>query len=311
MSKPHKIALLGSNSELLAKIADVLSARYSVVRIVSEFQDSQTALETGQADTLIFDANEPKSLICALNGVDVIILTSLWKVDSLDVIADLKVACTSLIDATRKIDKVKIINISSVGAHLEREAGLLECFRLQELSLNRLDNAEIYHLRTGYLLDNFFESIARFAGSNILYGFLEEEIPFFFSTHKDVALLCLQILERDVEVGHIHIWNVRHENLISPRQITDLLATDLCLSSVKYEKFGVEDAIIFLLDKGLVDLTAKKELEMYKAFYTATCVLEVLRGETKTSKLQFSDFAFEFAKRLSEYNRRHTLIHFG
>lgn len=311
MLKQKKIILIGSNSNLLCVVAEKLAKKNFTVEIVSEFEYPNTALKTAAVKVFHCDLDDAAILYEAVKEADTIIITPFLRIKRPDAISDSKSSALTLVEVLGKLPKARIINLSSLGSHLERDAGLLECFRYQERVLNGLANAEVYHLRAGYYLNNFIELLPTLNGGNVLRGFLPEDIPFFSSTYDDVAFACVDLVQREVNQGSISVLDIRHDQLLSPRKIARYLAIEIGEDSFSYSRFSNVDALNFLQKKGYSISSAKKELQMYDAFYTASCVIEVLRGNARLTPIPIQTLSSEFFESYKKYKSYASFLSLG
>ena len=93
----------------------------------------------------------------------------------------------AIAEAIEEANIKKVVNLSYLGADLDKGTGLLLGYHDQEERLNKITQADIIHLRPSYFMENLLKEIPDIIASNQIFGSLAAEVPVSMIATQDIA----------------------------------------------------------------------------------------------------------------------------
>jgi uncharacterized protein YbjT (DUF2867 family) len=120
-----------------------------------------------------------------------------------DLPADQKSMVDAIVEALDRAAVPRVVALSSLGAHLEREGGVMPGLNYFETRLRGLRGAATVALRAGFFFQNFLGMAGLAKGKGILGGFpIEPDVSIPMVHTGDVGRVAAQWLTRNALAGH-------------------------------------------------------------------------------------------------------------
>lgn len=197
--------------------------------------------------------------------------------------------------AALKASPVKyVVNLSSIGAHLEDGTGPITSLHRTEAALNTLTDTHILHLRPALFYYNLFSNIglikqAGIMGSN--YSVADRKFPVVDTS--DIAAVAAEELLKLNFKGH----GVRY--IVSDEVGTDAIAAAIGKAIGKpdlaWVKFPGEQAKAGMMQAGFGESVAGNLVEMGNAIDSGVLFTEYWKHRPGLEKVKLDDFAKTFA----------------
>lgn len=188
-----------------------------------------------------------------------------------------------------------VVNLSSMGAHMEEGAGPVSGLYKVEQHLNGLKNVNVKHIRPGYFFYNFYGNIGMIKGMNLFGGNAASPTDKMVLSHTgDIAKVIAEELLNLEFTGHSVRYIASDER--TGADVAKTLGMAINKPELAYVEFSDEDTLIGLKSAGLPEEIAKNYTELGHAMRTG----QLMEDYSKNRPQQFGntkleDFAKEFA----------------
>ena len=288
-----KYTLLGSLGNITKPLAEKLIANGHDLTIISNSKDRQLAITALGAKAAIGSVEDIAFLTQAFTGADAIytMVPPTW--DAKDWKGYIHGIGRNFAAAIRSSGVKKVVNLSSVGAHMPEGCGPVSGLHWVEQELNALSGVDIKHLRPAYFYPNFFSTIgmikhAGFFGNN--YG---GDTPLPLTHPNDIAAVAAEELLRLSFTGNSIRYIASDER--TSKQIAAVLGTAIGKPDLPYVEFKDEDFEKGAVQAGLTEEVARNYTEMGAAVRTGTMTADYRLHPVKLGPTKLEDFAKEFA----------------
>jgi len=196
--------------------------------------------------------------------------------------------------ALRAAGVKNVVNLSSIGAHLEDGAGPVSGLYRAEAALNKLEGVNVLHLRPGFFYYNFLANIPLVKSAGIIGGNYGDASARMVMSHtSDIATAAAEALLALDFKGH----TVRY--LVSDDRTTGEVAIALgnAIGKAELPWVGFEDdaTLEALKSAGLTEEVARNYTEMGASIRSGKFYEDLDRNEQRKGKQKLEDFATEFA----------------
>jgi uncharacterized protein YbjT (DUF2867 family) len=290
-----KYTLIGSLGNITKPLAEKLIASGHDVTIVSQSKDRQPAITTLGARAAIGSVEDIAFLTQAFTGADAIYTMVPPRWDAKDWKGYVHGIGRNFAAAIRSAGVKKVVNLSSVGAHMPEGCGPVSGLHWVEQELDALSNVDIKHLRPAYFYPNLFSTInmikhAGFFGNN--YG---SDTPLPLTHPKDIAAVAAEELLHLSFTGKSIRYIVSDER--TSKQIAAVLGTAIGKPDLPYVEFKDEDFFKGAVQAGLTEEVARNYAEMGAAIRTGNMAADYRLHPVRLGSTKLEDFAKEFAAR--------------
>ena len=196
--------------------------------------------------------------------------------------------------AIRAAGVKKVVNLSSIGAHMPEHCGPVSGLHYVETALNGLSETDVVPLRPGFFYLNLLGNINMIKHMNIIganYG-LERKI--FLVHPEDIANAAVDALLDLTFTGKTIRYVVSDER--TPADIAAVLGTAIGKPALPWVDFTDEQLIGGMTEAGLPEEVAKNYTEMGAAMRTGEMGSEYEKHKpSATGIIKLEDFAKDFA----------------
>lgn len=287
-----KVIITGSTGNISKPLTSMLvEAGYNVGVITSSKEKTQE-IETLDAKPLVGSVLDSGFLQGAFQGADVIYTMIPPNMAA----EDWKTFIYGVGDAYKQAIKAagvkKVVNLSSIGAHLPTGGGLSSLYFYVEQELNKLEDVAVMHLRPGSFYFNFFGNIQMIKhmgviGNNYTAGLLPLTHPL------DISKAAFE------EITALNFNGKRVRYVVSDELSTNAIAKELGEAigkpDLQWVKFRDEDALNGMIQAGLTKDVAGKLVEMGQAVESGIAYSDYNEHKPVLSSHKFKEFAKEFA----------------
>lgn len=187
----------------------------------------------------------------------------------------------------------KVVNLSSIGAHMPEGCGPVSGLYYGEKALNDLQGVDVVHLRAGFFFSNFYGNIGMIRHMGIIGGNYGEGTKMILAHTNDIAAVAAEHLLNPSFSGKRYIYVVSDE--VPTDQVALELGAAIGKNDLKWVNFTDEQTKGALLQAGLPEDVAANYAEMGKAIRTGTMAEDYNKTKHDLQKTRISDFAQEFA----------------
>ena len=187
----------------------------------------------------------------------------------------------------------KVVNLSSIGAHLNEGTGSIAGLYDVEGLLNTLDGVAIKHLRPGLFLTNFFFDIGTIRTMGIIGNNYGKETKLVMAHPRDIAAVASKELEGSF-TGKSHLYVAIEEGKVG--DFAKVLGAALGKPELPWVQFSDEEMLEGMIAAGMSKAIAAMYVEMGRTIGSGELFKDFQNhrpdfwGPTK-----LSDFTPEFA----------------
>ena len=217
----------------------------------------------------------------------------------LDLLGYFKELGHSFAEAVRQSGVKRVVNLSSIGAHLYKGNGILKGTFYVENSLNNLpDDVAVTHVRPTEIYYNLFQFIPLIKEHGIIGSNLAEDDRNAWVSPLDIAAAVAEEINTPA-IGR-NIRYVTSEEL-TYKEVASILGAAIRKPDLQWVMITDDQLQQSLVDAGMQPAIAEGMVEMYAAIRTGVLYEDYNMHPPKTfGRVKMKDFAKEFA---SVYNQ--------
>jgi uncharacterized protein YbjT (DUF2867 family) len=184
----------------------------------------------------------------------------------------------------------RIVNLSSIGAHLAARNGPIAGLHRQEQRLNALGGLEVLHLRPGYFYENHFAAIEMIRTMGLHADMTAPDVPLPMVATADIAHVVARELRSHSGKGK-RVLHLRAPHLYTMREATALLGAAVDKPRLAYVQADPQQGKATLMRLGFSASAASLLEEMSAAFSSGILNGEHEKGPTETTRTTLEKFA--------------------
>lgn len=291
-----KYVITGSTGNISKPLAQQLAAAGHNVTIITTNENKRAEIEGIGATAAIGTILDPQFLANTFNGADAVYLMIPPNFAVTDWPAFQKEAADSYITALKNSNVKNIVQLSSIGAHLRKDAGPIDALGYLEERLKELKEVNIKILRPAYFYTNLhmmggLVKQAGIMGAN--FGGKGEEKLLLVHPADIAAAAAKHLLSPDF-TGYSTEYVVSDERYAA--DIAVVLGKAIGRDELPWVLFSDEDNRNGLLQAGLAPTFADGYTQMGKSFREGIIQADYFQQHRKPAgKVKLEDFAKEFA----------------
>jgi len=289
-----KIVVTGSLGHISRPLVEKLTAAKHDVTVISSNAGRKKEIEALGAKAAIGSVSDLAFVTDTFKGADAVYTmvpptfsASNWK----EHIAGIgKIYARAIADAGVK----KVVNLSSIGAHMPDGCGPVSGLYQVEQALNALEGVHVKHLRPGFFFYNFFANIGMIKHMGIIGGNYGEGTRLIVADTSDIADVAAE------ELLHLSFEGKSVKYIISDEKTTDEVAAILGKAigkpDLKWVNFTDADTLGGMLQNGVPEDVAKNYAEMGAAMRSGEMAADYNKSRAATfGKRNLETFAPVFA----------------
>jgi uncharacterized protein YbjT (DUF2867 family) len=288
-----KITLTGSLGNISKPLAEILIKNGHEVTIISSDSKKVGDIEALGAKAAIGSVSDARFLTDAFKGADAIytMVPPNWGVSNYrQYIAE---TGKNYLEAIKASGVKRVVNLSSIGAHLSGGTGPIAGHYDVEHTLNTLDGIAIKHLRAGIFYINFFFDMGIIRNMGIMGNNYGEKTKLIMVHPGDIAAVAAQELQGTFE-GKSHRYVASDEREIS--EIVKILGTAIDKPELPWVQFSDEETFAGMTAAGMSEAIAGTYVEMGNAINSGILFEDFNRHKPDVwGSTKLVDFVKEFA----------------
>lgn len=191
-------------------------------------------------------------------------------------------------DAIKLAGVQKVVNLSSIGAHLAEGCGPVSGLYRVEQELNQLVNVDIVHLRPAFFYYNHLSNIPMIKSAGITGGNYGKGTNLPMVAPVDIAQIAAGYLNDLTFTGKTEAYIV--SDIKTTDEIAQILGNAIGIPELPWIDFSDEQLLSGLVGAGLPEEVAKNYVEMGAAIRTGKMVADFLQ---KTAQIYKGTIGFE------------------
>lgn len=285
--------ILGSLGNVSKPLAEILISKGHRVTIVSSNQQKRNEIESLGAKVAIGSVTDVDFLNAAFKDADAVytMVPPNWEVtDYRGYIAKTGEVYRA---AIQKSGIKRVVNLSSVGAHLSQGTGPIAGLYDVEHAFKNLDGVSVKHLRARIFYINYFFDIGTIRNMGLMGNNYGSHTPLLLVHPRDIAMAAVQELEEIFE-GKSSRYVVSERITVS--EAVKILGSSIGMPQLPWVQFRDEEAYVGMTASGMSPAIAKVYVEMGNAIQSGILFEDFQANNPPFwGKTTLIDFATEFA----------------
>jgi len=288
-----KITVTGSLGNISKPLAETLIAAGHQLTIISSNADKTQAIEALGATAAIGSVEDEAFLITAFSDADAVYTMVPPNYGATDVRGFIAGVGKKYAAAIKASGVKRVVNLSSIGAHLDGGTGPITGLHDIEETYKELEGVAITHLRPAYFYVNLLANIDMIKHAGILGSNYSAETPMVLVHPRDIAAVAAEELQNpttETKVRYIA------SDETTAGELTKALGTSIGKPELPWIEFTDEQALEGMVQAGLPEPMAKSYVEMGDSIRTQKIFEHYFTNKPATfGKVKVADFAKEFA----------------
>jgi uncharacterized protein YbjT (DUF2867 family) len=290
-----KYALTGAAGKVTKPLARQLLAAGHSVTVVGRHEKNLESLVLAGAKAAIGSVEDVTFLKNAFAGADAVFTLVPTHIFVDDLKAQHERIGKNYVEAIKANDIRHVVNLSSIGAHLEQGAGPLSSLYYTERTLHSLKHVHVRTLRSVYFFQNLLTLMEMVRHMNIIgsnFSFTPGRFPV---THTDdvAAAAAEELLNLDF-AGHRIQYVASDET--GTDEIAAILGNEIGKPDLRWLRFSPDQVLQNLQQAGFPANTAQEYVNMFTAMDNGLVTEDYWKNRPeKFGKTKLEDFAKQFA----------------
>jgi uncharacterized protein YbjT (DUF2867 family) len=288
------IAVMGATGNTGRKITETLLKAGQKVRALGRSEEKLAELNKAGAEVLAGDTNDPAFLAKAFHGSGAVYTLLPTDQRGPDFRAEQDRQGEAIVKAIRESGVRYVVALSSVGAHLSEETGVIAGLHAQEERLKKIAGINLLLLRPVSFFENFYTSLAMIKQEGINGDSVAADLAIPMVATRDIAEAAAEALKARDWKGVV-VRDLLGLRDLSYSEATRILGERIGKPDLEYVQLSYADEANALVQAGFSESFANLYVEMTRGFNEGTVKP---RGRTaeNTTPTRFEDFANELAR---------------
>jgi uncharacterized protein YbjT (DUF2867 family) len=291
--------LLGANGNVTSKVATLLLAQRTAIRVVGRNARSLAAVKGAGADIAVGDIGDAGFLAHAFAGATAAYTMIPTDYAAHDMAAEQDRLGNAITRAIAVAGVKRVVNLSSVGAHLRSGTGPIAGLHRQERRLDELAGVDVLHVRPGYFFENHLIAIEMIRTIGAYADMTAPDSPLPMVATADVAHVVARELCTPSGNGK-RVLHLRAPSLYTMRAATAVLGASIDKPDLAYVQTDPQEGKTALMQQGFSASAAAQFAEMSEAFSTGRLDGEYDKGPTEVTPTTLEHFAATVFRPASE-----------
>ena len=287
-----KVTITGSLGNISKPLAKRLVSAGHEVTIISSSTNKQADIEALGATAAIGSVGDTAFLTGAFTGADAVYTMIPPNVVAPDFRAYARATGQNYAAAIQAAGVKRVVNLSSIGAHLAQGTGPIKGLHDVEHILDALDGISLTHLRAGFFYLNLLGNIDMVKHAGIIGSNYNGDTVLRMVHPGDIAAVAAEELQATGAGSHIR-YVVSDERTAA--DVAGVLGKAIGKSELPWVAFTDEQALDGMLGAGLPQEMSSLYVEMGQAAGNGKLWEDYILQQRILSPTKLEDFAVEFA----------------
>jgi uncharacterized protein YbjT (DUF2867 family) len=285
--------VLGATGHTGKPIAEGLLEKKHTVRIVSRHSDKAADLIQKGAQHYVGDSTDASFLFRVFAGADALYALIPFDASAPDY-TKMQLQHVNAIAKALKGSTIKnVVTLSSVGAHLQSEGGVVQGLHTMEEIFNTIPNINILHLRASYFLENGLSMAGMVKQMGIMGSSVRADLKVPMVATKDIAATALKHLLALDFSGKIHQYVLGNREY-TYADLAAIYGRAIGKPDLKYVQFPYADAKKAMMQMGMGESVVDKLNEFVKSMNEGKILAHARRTPSNTTPTTAEEFAQVF-----------------
>jgi uncharacterized protein YbjT (DUF2867 family) len=292
--KIMNFTITGSLGNISKPLAEILIAAGHQVTIISSNEAKKKAIEELGATAAIGSVEDVAFLTKAFSGKDAIYTMVPPNFGASDIRGFISSTGKKYAEAIEAAGVKHVVNLSSIGAHLDGGTGPIAGLHDVEQTYSKLEGVAVKNLRPAYFYINFLGNVDMVKHAGILGSNYGADTPLVLVHPNDIAAVAAEELQQAFTGKSIR-YIASDES--TGRNVASVLGAAIDKPELPWVEFSDEDALQGMMQAGLPEPMAKSYVEMGDAMRSRKLYEHYFNNKPSSlGKTKLEDFAKEFAQ---------------
>lgn len=287
-------AITGATGHIGHRITELLLEHGEQVRVIGRTAETLQPWVKQGAKAFTGTLEDVSFLARAFQGADGVFAMIPPNMQTPDFRAYQNRVGTAIAEALKAARVKYVVNLSSVGAHLDRGNGPVAGLYDQEQRLNKMPTVSVVHLRPAFFMENLMMNIGLIRDKGINGTPLRADLKFPMIATRDIARAAANYLMAGRVSGKV-VQELFGQRDLSMQEATAILGRAIGKPGLAYVQFPYDEAGKAMIGMGLSPDLVRLFIEMYRGFNEGTILRGMARTPQNTTETSFEAFAAEFA----------------
>ncbi len=287
-----KYVVLGSLGNISKPLAEKLIAAGHEVTIVSSSAERAQEITALGAKAAIGGIEDIAFLTKTFTGADAVytMVPPIHKVDNWK--QHIRNLGKNIATAIKASGVKKVVELSSIGAHMADGCGPVSGIHFVEMELDKLEGVDVKYLRPGYFYTNLLTNIGMIKHGGILGNNLGADTIIVMTHPNDIAEVAAEELLNLDFTGKSVRYIASDER--TNKEITAVLGKAIGKPELPFIEFTDEQNLAGAIQAGLPEELARNYVEMGVAIRSGEMFSEYRKYPVEFGKTKLEDFVKEF-----------------
>ena len=296
-----KIIITGSLGHISKPLAEILVRGGHQVTVISSDSKKINTIEALGARAAIGSVSDTGFLKKTFENADAVYTMVPPEWTTPDYMQFIRQTGENYFNALKASGVKRVVNLSSIGADLDKGTGPIAGLHEVEEKLNALENADVIHLRPGYFYTNFFFDIPMIRNMGVLGSNYSSTTRILMAHPKDIAAVAAEELQGSSK-GKTHRYIICDDR--EAADVARVLGTSIGNPALPWVQFSDADAFEGMKGAGLSESIARLYVEMGRSFNSGIAFEDFNRqGKKDWGSTKLTEFANEFAAAYNSANK--------
>ncbi|MBK7867924.1 MAG: NmrA family NAD(P)-binding protein [Ignavibacteriales bacterium] len=286
--------VIGATGNTGKIVAESLLAEGKKVRITGRSAEKAQELVGKGADFLQGDVKDAAFLQQAFTGAEAVYALIPPSYGESDFYAYQQVVVDALAAAIEKSGVKYVVTLSSLGAQLNEDTGVVYGLHYMEQEFNKIDGVNILHLRPSFFMENLFGQIPVIKGNGVMGSPTKADLRVPMIATKDIGAYAVKRL------GALDFSGKSAQYLLGERDLTyneiaKIIGAAIGKSDLVYVEFPPEGMIQAMMGMGASENMAQRMVKLLEVANTGRLGEGAVRDAESTTPTSIEDFAHTFA----------------
>lgn len=290
-----KITITGSLGHISKPLTEELVRKGHTVTVISSKPEKRKDIEALGAKAAIGSVEDATFLTATFTGADAV-YTMVPPTNFFDPALDLTAYCLQIahnyVQAIKQSGVKRVVHLSSIGAHLDKDSGLILAHHAVEGILDKLSDVAITHMRPVGFYYNLFGFIPMIKKEGVITANYGADEDLVWVSPIDIAAAVAEELETPL-VGRKVRYVASDE--LTGHATAAILGAAIGKPDLKWLLVSNEERQRALEAAGLNPQVAAGLVEMFASQHSGKLMEDYYRNKPAPGKVKLTDFAKEFA----------------
>lgn len=292
-----KFTITGSLGNISRPLSEILIKQGHQVTVISSKKEKAADIEAIGAIPAIGSIEDTAFLTTAFTGADAVYTMVPPNFVVTDYRAYYQRIAQSYATAIQGSGVKRVVNLSSIGAHLPNGTGPIAGLHDTEHILNKLESVAIISLRAGFFHTNFYHNIGMIKQAGIIGSNYDSNALLVMVNPLDIADAAAEELVKPF-TGKSVRYVISDEHTTG--EIAATLGKAIGKPDLPWIEFTNEQSLQGMIQSGLPETISKLYTEMGDAIRNAILWEDYLLHKPVLGKRKIEDFAKEFARQYQQ-----------